>query len=313
MKAEYTSHPTGIQNGAGKNFDPLVISQRYKSVAELLPVLAARIESDWPELDAQVILGHILIKPRTWVLAHPEARLNPNHTLALQTALERLELGEPLPYIRGHWEFFGLDFVLSPEVLIPRPETELLVEKAVAWLQATPGKTRIADIGTGSGCIAIALAMHLPQARILATDISRPALKVARQNAVRHEVLDRIDLLQCDLLPFHPASLTPALQFDLICANLPYIPTKKLKLLPVYGKEPTLSLNGGETGLVLFQRLLEMTPRWLAPEGRLLLEIESTAGLKAVSLAYHAFPEAEIHLHRDLDGQDRLLEIRLSG
>ncbi len=272
---------------------------------------AARIKSDWPDLDAQLILAHVLDKPRTWLLAHPETPLTAAQADSIKQAVSRLQHGEPLPYILGHWEFFGLDFELTPDVLIPRPETELLVERAVAQLQAASQPQSVADIGTGSGCIAVSLAVHVPGLQVVATDISPRALAVAHRNARRFHVEHQIEFVECDLLPSSRNDIRSS-PFDLICANLPYIPTQTLHKLPVYGREPTLALDGGADGLDLVRRLLALVPDWLASGGRLLLEIEATLGASALSLAYDAFSEAEIHLHRDLTGRDRLLEIQLS-
>ncbi len=281
------------------------------TLGEIIPALARRIRSDWPELDIEVILSHVLDKPRTWVLAHPEQRLDAQQAHSLESAIHQLELGEPLPYILGRWEFFGLGFEVNPQVLIPRPETELMVEKAITWLRLSSGRRNIADVGTGSGCIGIAIAVHIPDVQILATDLSLAALKVARRNARNHMVVDRLQLVQCDLLPLRSNRQSGGPLLDLICANLPYIPTRKLESLPVFGREPTLALNGGEAGLDLIQKLLKIAPSWLAPRGKLLLEIEASLGLKVVGLAYDAFSEAEIQLHPDLTGRDRLLEISL--
>jgi len=275
----------------------------------LLSDVASRLTplSDTPELDASVLLAHIVQRPRTWVMANSDISLTVEQRTQLDAALTRLQGGESFPYVLGHWEFFGLELAVTSDVIIPRPETELLVEKAIGWLQANPGRRMVGDVGTGSGCIAIALAVHVPDVRVQATDISLPALEVARQNARRHNVEERIEFVQCDLLP--AGSRTSSI--DLICANLPYIPTKTLKKLPVFGREPILALNGGRDGLDAFRRLLRIAPAWLAPNGRLLLEIESAHGVKALGLAYDAFSAAAIHLHKDLAGRDRLLEIQL--
>lgn len=264
--------------------------------------------SDTPQLDAQVLLASVLDRPRTWVMAHPEAALDPEHAARLERLVARLEAGEPLPYVLGRWEFFGLELEVTPEVLIPRPETELLVERAILRLQAAPGQRAVADVGTGSGAIAIALAVHVPDARITATDISAGALAVARRNAARLQVEGRIDFIECDLLPDagHPT-------FDLICANLPYIPTSTLRGLPVYRREPTLALDGGQDGLDPLRRLLALVPGQLASDGMLLLEIEATRGEAALALAQATFSGARIGLHRDLAGRDRLLEIGLGS
>jgi release factor glutamine methyltransferase len=281
--------------------------------ASLLSAITDRLNSvsDTPALDASVLLAYILDKPRTWVRAHPELTLSAEQKRQLDGLLERLERGEPLPYVIGHWEFFGLEFDLTPDVLIPRPETELLVERALAWLNESPVRRTVADVGTGSGIIAISIAVNVPDAKIMATDLSAEALKVATMNAKKFDVEDRIEFFQCDLLPVKPAFFTTEQHLDLICANLPYIPTEALHSLPIYGREPTLALDGGEDGLELIRRLLDIGPKWLAPNGLILLEIESTHSITALNLACDLFSEAAIQLHQDLAGQNRLLEIHL--
>jgi release factor glutamine methyltransferase len=267
--------------------------------------------SDTPALDASVLLAHIIGKPRTWVIAHPELALTIEQQEQLEDSLRRLERGESFPYLIGHWEFFGMDFDITPDVLIPRPETELLVERAIAWLQQSPGRRTVADVGTGSGVIAVAIATNVPELELLATDISFEALEVARRNAMKFQVIHQIDFVQCDLLPA-PVVLSPTKgHVDLICANLPYIPTDTLPNLPIYGREPTLALDGGEDGLALIQRLLHIGPRWLVPHGRMLLEIESSRAVHTLTMARELFPNATIDLRQDLTGQDRLLEITL--
>lgn len=269
--------------------------------------------SDTPLLDAQVLLSHVLGKPRTWLLAHPAANPQVSDTTRLEALMRRLEGGEALPYLLGHQEFFGLDFDITPDVLIPRPETELLVERAVAWLAAEPDRRTVADIGTGCGCIAICLTHSISDVRVLATEISWPALTVAASNSKKHGVSERIDFLQCDLLPAYAEGLSTDRHFDLVCANLPYIPTATLINLPVYGKEPALALDGGPDGLDPFRRLFGLIPEWMTRDGLILLEIESSSGAAVLSLAYDTFHAALIHLHQDLAGHDRLLEIQLTG
>lgn len=267
--------------------------------------------SDTPDLDASVLIAHILNKPRSWVMAHPELTLTNEQQTQLNESLIRLENGEPFPYTLGHWEFFTLDFDITPDVLIPRPETELLVEKAIVWLQESKVRRTIADIGTGSGAIAVSIATNIPDADILATDISPQALQVAKRNAEKLGVSKRVEFVECDLLPNKDKFINNHLPFDLICANLPYIPTQALRQLPIFGHEPTLALDGGADGLTLFRRLLKMAPQWLAPNALILLEIEATHGLQVLNLAYDLFDQAEIHLHQDHSRRDRLLEIRL--
>jgi release factor glutamine methyltransferase len=267
--------------------------------------------SDTPNLDASVLLAHITGKSRTWVMAHPELTLSKKQHKQLEDTLTRLEEGEPLPYILGHWEFFRMEFDITSDVLIPRPETELLVEKAITWLQQSKVRRTVADVGTGSGAIAVSIAINVPGTNILATDISLAALKVAQRNANKFGVSHRIDFVQCDILPPHPDSLSTEQHFDLICANLPYILTWTLRSLPIFGREPTIALDGGADGLDLFRKLMAVAPEWLAPNGLILLEIEATRGIQALNLAYDMFSQAEIHLHQDLTGRDRLLEIQL--
>ena len=276
---------------------------------EILNQITVQLESEWPELDAQIILAHVMKHPRSWLLAHLETPLTSLQIDQTNEAVSQYLSGTPIPYIVGHWEFFGLDLDITKDVLIPRPETELLVEKAIAWLKASPERRTVADIGTGSGAIAVALAMHVPNARILATDISYEALKIAKHNAEKFHVHHKIEFLQCDILPQHIDQISTEGHFDLICANLPYIPTETLHTLPIYGSEPTLALDGGADGLDLYRRLLKLAPSWLAPNGKILLEIEAPQGVKALGLAYDFFNNLNIQLHQDLARHDRILEI----
>jgi len=279
------------------------------NAGELLKQLTSQLTGDATDSDAQVILAHILGRRRAWLLAHLDAPLTTPQISATTQVFDEYQTGVPLPYILGHWDFFGLEFDITKDVLIPRPETELLVEKAIAWLQASPERRTIADIGTGSGVIAASIAMHVPDARILATDISFAALKVAQHNARKFQVHHLIDFLQCDLLPQHIDNLSTDRHFDLICANPPYIPTETLHQLPIFGREPTLALDGGADGLDAYRRLFKLAPDWLAPQGMMLIETEATLGVKALGLAYDSFADVSIHLHQDLAGHDRLLEI----
>jgi len=238
-------------------------------------------------------------------MAHFDFEIAVEEQDQFNNALQKLEAGEPLPYVLGKWEFFGLEFEVTKDVLIPRPETELLVEKALAWIKKSPDKT-IADIGAGSGAIAISIAVNAPDAKILATDISPAALQVAQRNAKKHNVQSQIEFIECDLLPTF--NLQPS-TFNLICANLPYIPTATMRELPIYGREPTLALDGGSDGFVLFRRLFKLAPDYLTPHGVMLLEIESSLGGQTVDLAKSFFPNATINLYQDLAGKDRLIEI----
>lgn len=275
------------------------------SVRDWLQAARARLggASETNGLEAQVLLGHVLGRSRAWILAHPEADVPPSDGERLAELLERLANGEPLPYLTGEQEFYGLPFFVSPEVLIPRPETELMVEQALDWLSAHPDRRRAADVGTGSGCIAVTLAVHVPDLMATAVDVSLAALQIARRNAERHAVTSRIGWVQSDLLNAVRGS------FDLVCANLPYIPTGTLETLTVSRHEPWLALCGGPEGVTLISALLADAPRWLAPGGLLLLEIEAREGPSVRELAQTAVQDAEVTVLQDLAGHDRLVRI----
>lgn len=259
--------------------------------------------TDTPGLDAQVLVSDITGRDKSLMLAHPEQRLSKAQSSVLDAALDELEKGVPLPYVLGEWEFYGMPFKLTQNVLIPRPETELLVETALDWLKNHPEHNRIIEVGVGSGCISVALAVNSSEVEITAIDISPEALAVAEINADHHQVSERITFLENDLLSDISGS------FDMVCANLPYIPSKTLRRLPVYRREPSLALDGGKDGLVLIRRLLEQTPTLLNPGGVVLLEIEAGQFEKASEMAHQSIREANITLKRDLAGNNRLLVI----
>lgn len=263
--------------------------------------------SETPNLDAQLLLADILNKSRAWIVAHPEVVLTDSNLSSWQVNLSSLENGTPLPYVLGHWEFFGLDFKVSPDTLIPRPETELLVEQALSWFNVVhKSYYRVADIGTGTGCIAISIAKNESNSFVYATDLSLPALKIAADNAHAQCVADRIEFLVGNLL-------TPLkTKFDLICANLPYIPVHALPNLEVARHEPMLALNGGHEGIEQIAHLLKIAPFHLNPGGLVLIEIEKTQAESVQSLARQHFPAAEISLLQDLANHDRLVKIQES-
>lgn len=281
------------------------------TIIRLIEETSAKLSqiSDTPILDAQVIIAHILNKSRSWVISHSEINLSANQIDLLKEALKKMENGIPLPYILGYWEFYGRKFLITPDVLIPRPDTELLVEKALFWannLYKTSSNSKIlcADVGCGSGCIGISLAAENPRFNVIASDISYPALRVALKNASLHLVDSQIHLIQCDLLP------STSLNFDLICANLPYIPSNTLRHLKVYKKEPTLALDGGVNGLEIIERLLYISPHRLTKNGLILLEIDPDQGWALQNLARNIFPDASIDLIKDLAGHHRLISIQ---
>ena len=274
-----------------------------KALDEARHTLGATATST-PALDAQVLLAHIIDRPRSWVLAHPEKELRRGQQRALSAALARLETGAPLPHVIGEWEFYGLNFDLTADVLIPRPETELLVDTALDWLQRNPGARLIADVGSGSGCIAVSVAAHAPSVVLIASDVALSPLKIARTNAIRHSVADRIRFIQADLLPVIDRPI------DLVCANLPYIPNETLHTLDVYGREPTLALDGGPGGLALIDKLLTQIRGALSRSGAILLEIDAAHGPEAMALAESYFSNARAEILADLAGHDRLLSIQ---
>jgi len=255
-----------------------------------------------PGSTSLIIISHVLNKPKSWVLTHNEYEPNGHELSAIQRRNEQLNTGVPLPYVLGTWEFFGKSYKVTPDVLIPRPETERLVEKAIEHLnKIKPAK--VVDVGTGSGVIAISLAEACPNAEVLAIDLSYAALQVASENALIHHQ-SHIQFLQADLF-------TPLLKkFDLIIANLPYIPVGTLDQLEVSRWEPRLALDGGETGLEIIRKLLVQARDRLASPGVILLEIEASLGKETLEAARTAFPGAPCHLYQDLSGRDRIIEIQ---
>jgi len=241
-----------IQDGSDRSSQNLTLENCLQSLVDEL----AKV-SETAALDLQVLLAEVLGVNRSWVLAHPEYILTQVQAQQLESAVNRLTRGEPLPYVLGHWEFYGLDLKVSPANLIPRPETELLVDWVIAWLQANPERRFGIDVGTGSGCIAIALTKNVPDLRMLAIDVSIEAIEIARDNLQKHGVDERVFLVQMDLLNAIQQPL-PAKSIDFICANLPYIPTEKLDKLEVSMHEPRKALNGGPGGLKFIHQILNL-------------------------------------------------------
>jgi release factor glutamine methyltransferase len=224
---------------------------------------------DHARRDAELLLLHHLGITRAQLLADPTRELTPTQLAAFEAAITRRLANEPIQYITGTQEFYGLTFQVTPAVLIPRPETELLVEAVLKHLP--PNRpVRIADIGTGSGILAITLAVHLPQAEITAIDISPEAIAVARRNAETHRVAHRIHFLESDLL-----TAIPNQQFDVIVSNPPYVPTTDRETLhpQVRDHEPATALFAGKTGLDVYRRLIPQAYSALKPTGLLALEI----------------------------------------
>jgi len=259
-------------------------------------------------LDAEVLLAHVLGWTRARLYAAPEQELTDAQREAFEATVERRRGHEPVPYIVGQREFYALDFVVDRRVLIPRPETELLVEHALesaGQLQSVPGLTLV-DVGTGSGIVAVSLAVHLPHAVVYATDASAEALQVAALNAARHHVSDRVRFL-------HGHLLGPLSQpVHIIVANLPYISTWRVTSLAssVVNYEPRLALDGGLDGLRLVDELLSQAGHWLRPGGVIWLEIGAFQGQRSLALARQYFPSAQAEVYQDYAGLDRNVRIQ---
>jgi release factor glutamine methyltransferase len=255
-------------------------------------------------MEAEMLLAHSLHVTRSWLHAHPEMPLNGVQHQHYHENLTQREAGIPLPYLLGRWGFFGQDFNVDARAMIPRPETELLVEEAIAisHRHMTGSRFAIVDVGTGCGIIAVTLALRLPGTRVTASDISRPALRLTSENIRRHGVSAGVHCVQADLL----AGLG---RFDLICANLPYISSEELNALAVAQHEPCLALNGGCDGLRVVDRLLSCAQHHLLSGGSILLEIGASQGNAALRLASARLSWAKCCVLPDLAGRDRLLRI----
>jgi len=254
-------------------------------------------------LESEILLRHALKISQIQLYQDLNRELKPEQEVTFWELIKRRLSGEPAAYITGHREFYGFDFYIDSNVLIPRPESELLVEKALVLAQNQPIST-IAEIGTGCGAIAISLALSLPQAKIYATDISTSALKVALFNCQKHGVLNRIYLLQGDMLDPLPEPV------DLIIANLPYVREPELSRLTNF--EPRLALDGGADGLEKIRQLCRQVSCKLSPGGYLFLEIGQGQGTEVTILLRSLFPLAKIEITPDLSGIGRVVSLTLT-
>src|SRR6202521_5433720 len=270
-------------------------------------------------LAAELLLMHTLGRDRTWLYAHTENELDAASSDLYFSLIARRASGVPTQHLTGHQEFWGLDFEVTPDVLIPRPETEHVIEIALERLgigsdASSPRRKkefRIADVGTGSGCIAIALASELPAAQIIATDISAAALEVARRNATRHGVASRIEFIECNLADFllHESRTTSheSRSLDLIASNPPYIGRQEAATLPreVREHEPAVALFGGETGTEIYAPLIAQAATLLKPGGVFVLELgHNSAG--HVSRLLDAPEWISVAITNDLAGIPRI-------
>lgn len=257
---------------------------------------------DSAHLDAQLLLCEATGQTRAAVLAYPERTLTEAQHAAFEAMLKRREHGEPLAYIRGWMPFYDRTFIVTPDVLIPRPETELLLEWALDITRATPARS-MADIGTGSGALAVTFKAHAPDVSVYGVDISAAALAVARRNSETQRVA--VTFLHGDLLePLAAQGIQP----DIVLANLPYIASADVPQLDVSLHEPTLALDGGADGLALVRRLLARAPQVCAAGAWIGLEIGAEQGAAALALASQV---GVAELRQDYSGHDRLVGVRL--
>jgi release factor glutamine methyltransferase len=274
---------------------------------------AANVPSD--SLAAELLLMHVLGRDRTWLYSYPETLLEPTDAEKYFALIVRRATGEPTQYLTGKQEFWGLEFEVNPAVLIPLPETEHVIEVALEWLRARGTKTdarahdaplRIADVGTGSGCIAVALARELPRAEIFATDISAAALEVAGRNAARHRVSDRVHFVNCDLLS---GVADTEKQFDLIVSNPPYVARDDAGQLQreVRDHEPDAALFGGPTGVEIYSRLIEQARSLLRGGGILVLELGYSSAPHVEGLLRAELGWTRVKITNDLAGTLRVV------
>src|SRR5262245_48483973 len=300
-----SSGKNGGKNGA-------TIAEALKEAGELLR--AASVPNDL--LDAQTLLAEALSKDRTYLIINFNQQLSEGILLAFRTMVERRAAGEPLQYITGHQEFFGLDFEVTPDVLIPRPETELIVEETIRIVQQdgqqdgrqdVVARPVIVDVGAGSGAISVALARELGGARVIASDVSEAALRVARRNAARHGLGGRVDFVASDLLEAFAEE-----EFaDFILSNPPYVSEEEAPSLQreVRDWEPRLALTDSNDGLSLYRRLLKDAPSRLRAGGHLICEMGYTQSEKISNMIDHQVWGAG-RLLDDLQGIPRTIVLR---
>jgi len=272
------------------------------TVIEVLKAASGHLQkhgSDSARLDAELLLAQALGMRRLDLYLQFDRRLSDDELSDYRDLTKRRARGEPVAYLVGHKEFMALDFEVTPAVLVPNPDTEVLVQRAVEIARQAKGPLRVADVGTGSGCIAIAIAHYAPEVEVWASDISREALEVAERNVAKHGLTERVHLDCGDLLDPLPGS------FDLVCANLPYVAAGAELPVEVKG-QPASALYAADGGTALVLRLLEVAPVRLNPGGRLLAEVDPAIASAARDAAGRDF--SNLTVHRDLGGRDRVIE-----
>jgi release factor glutamine methyltransferase len=271
-------------------------------VMELLKRATGYLEghgSSSPRLDAELLLAHTLELRRLDLYLQHDRPVGDPQLSDYRELVRRRGEGEPVAYLTGHKEFMALDFKVTPAVLVPNPYTEVLVQRAVAWARDRGGPVEVADIGTGSGCIAVSIAHYVPEARVIATDIDAAALEVAARNAARHHVDNRVHLAHGNLLEPIASAV------DLICANLPYL-SSELRLEMEVEAQPATALFAGPDGSELVDRVLKEAPAHLRPRGTVLAEMDPVIAPTLVQTAGKVY--AGHRVHRDLGGHERVIE-----
>jgi release factor glutamine methyltransferase len=286
----------------------LTIAEALRDAAEALRASGAAEA----RREAASLLSHALARDRTFLITHADERLTAEQLHSYLSLVERRVSGEPLQYIKGTQEFYGLDFEVTPDVLIPRPETELLVETALEILKGTRSPL-VCDVGTGSGCIAVSLLHTRPDARAVALDVSPPALEVAARNAARWWVAERITFYVSDCFDALTSGEHSETRFDLVASNPPYIAEDDLGGLQreVRDHEPRVALTPGGDGLSVIRRLVSEAPRHLKPGGHLLIEIGFDQH-ESIAALVDARVWTLLDIHTDLQGIPRTVVLRLS-
>lgn len=257
--------------------------------------------SGTPDLDAEVLLAHVIKKSKEYLLTYPEQILTRPQVNRFTSLITRRAHQEPVAYLIHHKAFFDLDFFINKHVLVPRPDTELLVEQAIRLLKSVPSP-HVVDVGTGSGVIAISVKKRFPKAKMWAVDNSRQALRVAHKNA--HTLRAPITFLHGSLL-----EPTKQLKFDCILSNPPYLTAKEMHN-PQLSHEPRAALYGGTAGLEVYRRLFSQVAAHLKPQGVILIEIGSGQATALTSIIQKILPQSQVNLKQDLAGHDRLLIIQ---
>ena len=272
------------------------------TVIEVLKAASGHLtkqRSSSARLDSELLLAQTLGIKRLDLYLQFDRPLSDDELGRFRELIRRRGHGEPVAYLVGRKEFMALEFEVTPAVLVPNPDTELLVQRAVAIARQSDTQLRVADVGTGSGCIAIALAHYAPRVEVWASDVSQAALEVAGRNVARHGLGDRVHLVCGDLLAPLPGEL------DLICANLPYLPAG-LTLPAEVTAQPREALFAAGDGAALVIQLLGAAPDKLKPGGRVLAEVDPAIVETVSEAAARGF--SNVHVHRDLGGHERMLE-----